>query len=118
MNEYSYTKKSLNNAKYLRKNMTDCEAKLWYFLRAKRFLGLKFKRQVPIGNYIVDFLCPELSLIIELDGSQHLENIDYDIERTNYLESLGFKVLRIMDNEFSDIESVLEYIRQNCEPSP
>lgn len=73
---------------------------------------------MPIGNYIIDFLCPELKLIIELDGSQHLENIDYDIERTNYLESLGFIVLRIMDNEFSDIESVLEYIRQNCEPSP
>ena len=78
-----YSKKSLNYAKELRKNMTEFEQKLWYYLRAKRFLGLKFKRQVPIGNYIVDFFCKEARLIIELDGSGHIQEnkIKYDIKR-------------------------------------
>ena len=68
--------KILNYAKILRSDMTDFEQKIWYYIRAKRFMGLKFKRQVPIGNYIVDFLCTDKKLIIELDGSQHFEQIE------------------------------------------
>ena len=61
----------LNNAKSLRSNQTDAEIKLWYHLRAHRFLGLKFKRQKPVGDYIVDFVCLEQHLVIELDGEDH-----------------------------------------------
>ena len=104
-------------AKNLRQNMTDAEQKLWYYLRGKRFLGYKFKRQVPIGKYIVDFLCVDNKLIIELDGSQHLqqENVSYDKERSEYLKGKGYKIIRILDNELSNIEGVLEYIRTNIE---
>lgn len=117
MKKFEYDKKALLLAKNLRQNMTDAEQKLWYYLRGKRFLGYKFKRQVPIGKYIVDFLCVDNKLIIELDGSQHLqqENISYDIERSEYLKSKGYKIIRIFDNELSNIESVLEYIRINVE---
>ena len=95
--------------------MTDFEQKLWYYLRAKRFLGLKFKRQAPIGNYIVDFLCKEAKLIIELDGSGHLEEkqTKHDDKRDEYLKNLGYKVLRIYNNEFNEIDNVLEYIHIN-----
>lgn len=112
--------KILSFAKQLRSNMTDCEQKLWYYLRAKRFLGLKFKRQVPIGNYIVDFLCTDYKLIIELDGSEHLNNsqIKYDLKRDEYLKSKGYKIIRILDNELNNIEGVLEFIKLNINPSP
>jgi len=115
-----YDEKTLNYAKQLRKNATDCERKLWYYLRAKRFLGLKFKRQVPIDNYIVDFLCVDNKLIIELDGSGHLEaeQYKYDIKRDEYLKNKGYKIIRILDNELNDIENVLEFIQMNIDPSP
>lgn len=101
--------------------MTDTEQTLWYYLRGKRFLGYKFKRQVPIGNYIVDFLCTDNKTIIELDGSGHLEpiQIQHDNEREIYLKEKGYKVIRILNNELNNIEGVLEYIRINIEnPSP
>lgn len=103
--------KILSYAKELRKNMTDFENKLWFYLRAKRFMGLKFKRQVPIGKYIVDFLCTDNNYIIELDGSQHLEQVEYDTEREKYLNSKGYKIIRILNNEINNIEGVLEYIK-------
>ncbi len=101
--------------------MTDTEQTLWYYLRGKRFLGYKFKRQVPIGNYIVDFLCTDNKTIIELDGAGHLEpiQIQHDNEREIYLKEKGYKVIRILNNELENMESVLEYIRINIEnPSP
>ena len=101
--------------------MTDSEQSLWYYLRGKRFLGYKFKRQVPIGNYIVDFLCTDNKTIIELDGAGHYEPIQqqYDKEREIYLTGKGYKVIRILNNEFDNMESVLEYIKINFEhPSP
>lgn len=106
-----YTEQSLNFAKELRKNMTDFELKLWYYLRAKRFMGLKFKRQVPIGNYIVDFLCTDNNTIIELDGSQHLKQIEHDEIRDYYLKSKGYKIIRILNNEINNIEGVLKYLQ-------
>ncbi|MBO6088287.1 endonuclease domain-containing protein [bacterium] len=113
---------TINFAKYLRKNMTDCEQKLWYYLRGKRFFGYKFKRQVPIDKYVVDFLCTDTNLIIELDGSQHLnDKKQYDIERDNYLSQKGYRIIRILDNDLKNIESVLEFIYKNIEkvtPSP
>ena len=107
--------KILNYAKILRSDMTDFEQKIWYYIRAKRFMGLKFKRQVPIGNYIVDFLCTDKKLIIELDGSQHFEQIEYDKQRDEFLKNKGYKVIRITNNEISNIESVLVYIKDVVE---
>ena len=92
-------KNILNNAKQLRKNMTDAEKKLWYYLRAARFSDYKFKRQKPIGNYIVDFVAVKQKLIIELDGSQHILNYQYDERRTVFLQSVGYEVLRFYNND-------------------
>ena len=106
-----YTKHSLNNAKTLRANLTDTEHILWFHLRNRRLDNIKFRRQVPIGSYIVDFLCMDKKLIIELDGSQHMNNTEYDSERTRYLNSIGYKVIRVYNNDISNrIEQVLEYI--------
>jgi very-short-patch-repair endonuclease len=102
----------LGNAKTLRRNQTDAEQKLWYHLRAHRFMGRKFKRQKPMGRYVVDFVCLEEKLIIELDGGQHVENVEYDQERDAWLMSEGYKVLRFWNNELmNEMESVLERIR-------
>ncbi len=112
---HNYNEYSLNNAKNLRTEMTLFEQKLWYYLRAKRFYGLRFRRQVPIGNYIVDFICKDKNLIIELDGSGHLENeqTEHDAKRDKYLENLGFKILRIYNNDINDINAVLQHIKNN-----
>ncbi|MDE2446085.1 MAG: endonuclease domain-containing protein [Alphaproteobacteria bacterium] len=87
-------------AKKLRKNMTDVEKKLWQNLRAKRFESFKFRRQVPIGNYIVDFVCFEKKLIIELDGSQH-EGSTHDAKRDAWLRAEGFTILRFWNNDIN-----------------
>ncbi len=87
-------------AKYLRTNMTDVEKKLWQVLRAKRFEDFKFKRQVPIGPYIVDFMCFENRLIIELDGSQH-EGSAHDVKRDAWLKAQDFRVLRFWNNDIN-----------------
>ena len=102
----------LDNAKTLRRNLTDAEQKLWYHLRAHRFMGRKFKRQKPIGRYVVDFICLEEKLIIELDGGQHAENLEYDHERDSWLRGQGYRVLRFWNNELmNETEGVLERIR-------
>lgn len=106
----------MNNAKDLRSNMTDCEQKLWYYLRAGRFDNVKFKRQVPIGNYIVDFVAKSENLIIELDGSQHMnsEQQKHDKVRENYLKRLGYRIMRFYDNDIiENINGVLEKIKQS-----
>ena len=113
-----YNAKNINLAKHMRSNMTKEENKLWYYLRAKRFYDYKFKRQVLIGNYIVDFLCPEKKLIIELDGGQHneIDAINYDNERTKFLSSLGYKVIRFWNNEVWDnFDGVCEVILKSLE---
>ena len=109
----------LNNAKSLRSNQTDAEMQLWYHLRAHRFMDLKFKRQKPIGAYIVDFVCIERKLILELDGGQHAENVGYDERRTKFLESEGYQVLRFWNNQvLQEMDSVLEVIRIEIALSP
>ena len=90
---------------------TDAEARLWWHLRAARFRGLKFRRQQPIGDYIVDFVCFERKLIVEVDGSQHLAAIDRDDARTAWLESVGLWVLRFWnDDVLRDARSVMQEI--------
>ena len=91
----------LEFAKIMRQNATDAEHLMWQLLRAKRFMNLKFRRQHVIAPYIVDFYCHELGLVIELDGSQHGtgDAIEYDTERTKFLEVLGLKVVRYWNHD-------------------
>ncbi len=102
-------------SKILRRRSTPWERKLWYYLRANRFYGLKFKRQVPIGSYVVDFCCQGKRLIIELDGGHHSQSEvkNADKERQLFLENNGYKVLRFWNNDLdSNIDGVLEIIRK------
>ena len=103
-----------NRAKELRKNATDAERLLWKYLRARQLYVLKFRRQHPIDNYIVDFICIEKKLIIELDGGQHAMNKEKDIKRDNTLKDKGYKVVRFWNNEvLSNIVNVLDVIKNN-----
>ena len=103
-------------AKELRKNSTDAERALWRQLRAHRLAGHKFRRQQPVGRYIVDFVCFEKQLIIELDGGQHTEQVAYDVERSTWLQSQGFRVLRFWNHEvLQNTEAVVEVVLRGCE---
>ena len=102
-------------ARALRTNSTDVENLLWRQLRRKQFAGLKFKRQQPIDNYIVDFVCFEKRVVIEVDGGQHASERDKDAQRGEYLIRNGFKVLRFWNNEvLQNMDGVLEVIRNSC----
>ena len=104
--------KNIKFAKNLRKNTTDTEKYLWKYLRGNQLAGFKFRRQHPIGKYIVDFVNLERKIIIELDGGQHLEN-KKDKLRDMWLEEQGYEVLRFWDNVvFNNIEGLLEIIRE------
>ena len=107
-------------ARRLRKESTEAERLLWGYLRRKSFFGLKFRRQEQIGDYIVDFVCYEIKLIIELDGGHHNEDATKitDAGRQNWLESQNFKVIRFWNNEvMKNIKGVLQIIKENV-PSP
>ena len=100
---------NIKRARELRKSQTDAERLLWKHLRNRQLLGFKFRRQVPIGPYIIDFVCLSLKLVIEADGSQHMSNINYDNMRTLYLENHGFQVVRFWNNDvLTQIDAVLE----------
>jgi very-short-patch-repair endonuclease len=88
-----------SKARQLRKNSTEAESTLWKHLRNRQLEGHKFRRQVPLGQYVVDFVCFEHRLIIEIDGGHHQTQTAYDNERTKWLESQGFRVLRFWNNE-------------------
>ena len=97
------------HAAQLRRDMTDVERKLWYAVRDRRLDGFKFRRQATIGPFIVDFLCAEARLIVELDGGQHSE--ERDARRTAFLETEGFRGLRFWNNALIEsFEGVLEMI--------
>jgi very-short-patch-repair endonuclease len=109
----------LDNTKKLRRTMTDAERKLWYYLRAHRFMRKKFKRQKSIARYVVNFICLEEKLIIELDGGQHSENIEYDKVRDAWLRRQGYTVMRFWNNRLmNETESVPEQIRLALTPNP
>ena len=98
-------------AKKLRRTMTDAENKIWRNVRAGRFEGVKFKRQAPLGPYVVDFIAPTAKLIIEVDGGQHTELAREDALRTSFLEQQGYRVLRFPnDDVLLRSEAVLESI--------
>jgi very-short-patch-repair endonuclease len=101
----------MHQAGQLRKEQTPPERKLWAFLKGNQLNGVNFRRQHAIGNYVVDFCAPQRKLIIELDGSQHLEQEEYDKERTIFLESMGYHVMRFWNNEvMNNLEGVLQAI--------
>lgn len=92
--------------------MTDAERVLWRAIRRKQLDGHRFRRQQPIGRYIVDFFCPEVRLIVELDGGQHAERADYDADRTEWLEARGYRVVRYWNPDvLRNLEGVLEDLR-------
>jgi very-short-patch-repair endonuclease len=103
---------STRKAKELRQNRTEAEKRLWERLRRKRIDGFRFRQQAPLGKFVVDFVCFEPKLVVELDGGQHAEQAAYDERRTEWLESQGFRVLRFWNNEvFENIEGVEEAIQ-------
>jgi len=102
----------IQRAKQLRTNQTEAEQRLWYHLRAHRFMGLKFKRQKPIGPFIVDFVCLSHKLIVEVDGGQHQGQRDYDCQRDTWLRQKGFTVLRFWNHQvLNQTDTILEAIR-------
>lgn len=105
-------------ARRLRCETSDAERALWLRLRDRRLGGLKFRRQTPIGPYIVDFVCLERELVVEIDGGQHMATAQRakDEERTRWLETQGFMVLRFWNDEvLNQMEAVLERILRACE---
>lgn len=112
MTKSHYNKKLKPLARNLRNNSTLGEIKLWSeVLRAKRFYGYQFNRQYAIDNYIVDFICRRLKLIIEVDGMSHQYKIEADRKRDEVLNSLGYEVLRVTESEvMNDINNVIRSI--------
>ncbi len=105
------TQRGKTFARKLRKSETDAERKIWQQLRSRSLNGAKFRRQHPIGPYVVDFICINEKLIIELDGSQHQQQQDYDAQRTAFLEQAGYRVLRFWDDDaLSRTEDVMQAI--------
>ena len=103
-------------ARRLRREATEAERLLWARLRSRRFRAVKFRRQHPMGPYIVDFVDQEHGLIVELDGGQHTEQQAYDERRTRWLESRGFTVLRFWNSEvLASLDSVLDAIWSEIE---
>ena len=102
---------NIARSRHLRKNLTDAEQALWNILRSRQMSGYKFRRQVPIGPYIVDFVCFEIRLVIEVDGGQHMERENYDAERTAWLEDAEFRVIRFWNNQvLEEIDAVKDAI--------
>lgn len=102
---------SIARARQLRKQPTDAEQALWNLLRGRQLSGYKFRRQAPIGKYIVDFLCYRPGLVIELDGGQHQQQVNYDNRRTRWLESQGYPVIRFWSNQaLAEPDALLEAI--------
>ena len=105
--------KSLVRRRALRGRATDAERILWRLLRMRQFVGLKFRRQHPVGPYIVDFYCADRRLAVELDGGQHftVEGLAYDRRRAEYLAARGIRVVRFTNSElFENAEGVLEML--------
>ena len=109
-------RQSTIRARDLRQSQTEAEKVIWHHLKAKRFLGLKFKRQHPIGPYFPDFVCLEQKLVIEIDGGQHSENTK-DVTRTKYLEKEGYTVIRFWNNDvLGNIDGLLSSLSLTLSP--
>jgi very-short-patch-repair endonuclease len=105
----------LSRSRELRINQTPAETQLWRGLRNRKLGGYKFRRQAVIGDWIVDFLCCDVKLIIEIDGDTHAGRECYDAKRTEWLEAQGFLVIRFTNKDVSEaLEAVLEEILKTC----
>ncbi|HEX5124294.1 MAG TPA: endonuclease domain-containing protein [Rhodanobacteraceae bacterium] len=106
----------------LRNAPTDAERLLWSHLKSRQIEGCKFRRQHPYGDFILDFVCLERRIVVELDGSQHVDATTYDEKRSRFLQLAGFRVLRFWNNEvFGEMDGVLEVIRRElvaCDENP
>jgi len=106
----------LARARAMRRDPSDAEQVLWRHLRARQLAGYKFRRQVVIGRYIVDFVCIDAGLVVEADGGQHAGHAAYDARRSAELAARGYRVLRFWNNEIlGDIDSVLGRILMELE---
>ncbi len=106
-------------ARLLRRRSPDAERHLWHHLRDRRLAGYRFRRQEPIGPYFADFVCLDTRLIVEADGGQHSDASKRDDERTRYLESLGYRVVRFWNHEIlGHTDAVLEQIHKHLINSP
>ena len=107
-------------ARNLRSRSTDAEQRLWRHLKNRQIQGFKFRRQHPLPPYIVDFVCLEAGLVVELDGGQHVERSAEDAQRTTRLNGMGFRVVRFWDDEvLKQTEAVLEEVLRQLEaPHP
>jgi very-short-patch-repair endonuclease len=102
---------ALNRARSLRRDMTEAEKKLWSVLRDNGVAGFAFRRQVPIGAFIADFVCQKAKIIIEVDGGQHDRSSEQELARTAFLNSEGYRVLRFWNNEvMANLDGVYESI--------
>jgi very-short-patch-repair endonuclease len=105
----------LQNARNLREMQTSAETKLWTILRNLQLDGYKFRRQKPIGRFIVDFFCNDAKLVIEIDGDTHAGREGYDINRTKWLENEGYQVIRFTNDDIStNLENVAREILKQC----
>ena len=102
-------------ARKLRREMTDEERVLWSYLRNRQFLGLKFRRQVPVGPYVADFLCESAKLVVELDGWQHGEREAYDVRRTDDLKTQGYHVVRYDNSEIRRMDDLLDHLARSIQ---
>jgi very-short-patch-repair endonuclease len=111
---------NVDRARNLRQKQTDAEQTLWRHLRARRLQGWKFRRQHQLGSYIVDFVCPDAQLIVELDGGQHADQLIYDERRTLELQAMGYLVLRFWNNDvLANLEGTLEaLLKALASPGP
>jgi very-short-patch-repair endonuclease len=106
-------------ARELRRRTTDTEQRVWGIVRRRQIDGLLFRRQHPIGPYIVDFVCVETRIVIEIDGEIHTDQQEYDAERDDYLQQVGYAVLRFtVDRVLNDLNGVLADIKAACASSP
>lgn len=106
-------------ARKLRRDQTDAERTLWFRLRDRRLVGLKFRRQMPIDRYVVDFCCEAAHLVIEVDGGQHAQNAALDLKRTRALEAMGYLVLRFWNNDvLQNTDGVVETILSTLNKLP
>lgn len=111
--------KTMHRAGELRKEPTPAERKLWAYLRGDNLQGVNFRRQHALGNYIVDFVSIKRKLVIELDGSQHLEQEEYDTERTKFLQSMGYTVIRFWNHQImNEMNNVIKAIEFALHPNP
>jgi very-short-patch-repair endonuclease len=118
-----YNSKNKHLSRVLRKKSTLAEVLLWNELKGRKILNYQFMRQKPIGNYIVDFYCSPLKLVVEIDGLTHIGKEDYDLKREKYLTSIGLIVLRFFDNDVKQnmsgvIGALYEWIDKNKKLQP